>query len=58
MEAWFEFRRELKEITFEVAMLELGVDPTVVDVAVAAAKPHSNVVVLQPRARNPAGGAS
>jgi hypothetical protein len=65
IEAWFEFRRELKEITFEVAMLELGVDLNVVDVAVELAKPHSNVVFLQPRAErgvkgqgNDSGGAS
>lgn len=50
-EAWIQFGRELREITFEAAMLELGVDLTVVDAAVEAAKANSNVIVLQPRKR-------
>jgi hypothetical protein len=51
IEAWFQFRNELRELSFKVAMLELGVDLTVVDVAVEASKAGSNVVVLQPRQR-------
>lgn len=46
-EAWLLFRNDLKHLTSKVAMLELGVDLTVVDVAVEAARPNSNVVVLQ-----------
>lgn len=50
IEAWAQFSRELREITFEAAMLELGVDLTVVDVAVEAAK-SDHRVVLFPRDR-------
>jgi len=49
-QTWLQFNRDLKEIAFEAAMLELGVDLTVVDVAVELAKPDTNVVFLQPRA--------
>jgi hypothetical protein len=48
-EAWLMFRQDLKDMAFEVAMLELGVDLTVVDIAVEAAKADGKVVVLQPR---------
>jgi hypothetical protein len=46
VEAWQQFRRELKELSFKVAMLELGVDLTVVDVAVEVAKPDTRVVLF------------
>jgi hypothetical protein len=60
-EAWRQFNRDLRDLQFRVAMLELGVDLTVVDVAVEATKPNSNVVFLRPNARRVApadGGAS
>jgi hypothetical protein len=50
-ESWLQFGHDLREVTFAVAMLELGVDLTVVDIAVEAARPDSNVMVFpQPRA--------
>jgi hypothetical protein len=48
---WHQFRRDLKNCVVQATMLELGVDLTVVDVAVEAAKPQSNVVILQPGKR-------
>ncbi len=48
-QAWLQFARELRDLQFEAAMLELGVDLSVIDVAVEMTKPHSNVVVLRPR---------
>lgn len=53
LEAWMQFGRELREIQFKVSMLELGVDLTVVDVAIEANKPNTNVVLLRPRRIQP-----
>lgn len=50
IEAWHQFASDLREMTFKVAMLELGVDLAVVDVAVEAARPDTRVVLF-PRER-------
>jgi hypothetical protein len=44
LEAWFQFSRDLRDLTFKAAMAELGVDLTAVDVAIEANKPDSRVV--------------
>ncbi|UGA45983.1 hypothetical protein HU230_0008070 [Bradyrhizobium quebecense] len=49
LEAWLEFDRRLRALHARVAMLELGVDPSVIDIAAEAPAPDSRVVVLQPR---------
>ena len=53
VEDWFKFRSDLRAMFVKVAMHELGVDLSVVDVAVEAAKPDSKVVFLHPRRRRP-----
>lgn len=49
LEAWFEFDRRLRALHARVAMLELGVDPMVIDIPADASAPASQTVVLQPR---------
>ena len=49
LEAWLQFDRELRDLHAKVAMLELGVDASVFDLAAEAAEAESRVVALQPR---------
>ena len=55
---WFRFRSDLRAMFVKVAMHELGVDLSVVDVAVEAAKADSNVVFLRSRRAVPVGDGS
>lgn len=56
---WLAFRHDLKAITFEVAILELGIDLSVIDAAVEAATADSTVVLFpldRMRRRDPVDG--
>jgi hypothetical protein len=45
-EAWYQFQRDLRELTGRLALQEAGIELSVIDVLVQSAKPGSNVHFL------------
>lgn len=58
-EAWAAFRSEIKTCVAKAALLELGVDVRVVDIAAAVAEPNTNIMLFPtPAQRSQMTGAS